>query len=169
MILEAQLGEGESLVWSGRSSDKLLIRSDYVFVLGGALIGVIALGAFVSSLLALFRGDAEAATVGLPVSIAVGAVGLYLVFGRLISRYRRGRRKSYAITDKRVIELTRRDDPSKPPFEKTVALADEPATSLQNHFERRGTITVGSIKLENIDDAPVVFELLSAALANAHR
>lgn len=169
LTVEAQLGEGEALVWSGRSSDKLLIRSDYIFVLSGALLGVIALGAFVATLIVFFGGDAAAATVGMPFAIAVGAASLYLMFGRLIRRYRRSRRKSYAITNLRVIELTTRDDPSEPPFEKIVELADAPTTSLQNHFEGRGTILVGSVKLENINDAPVVYELLQAELAKTHR
>ncbi len=50
-----------------------------------------------------------------------------------------------------------------------MALADQPKTSIQDHFERRGSITVGSIRMENINDAAVVYELLSAELAKVAR
>jgi hypothetical protein len=167
---ESELAAGESLTWAGRSnSDRLLVRSDYVFVLSGAALGVVALGAFIASLLAIFAGDGAAAFVGLVVSFAAGALALFFMFGRLISRYRRTKRKSYAITSERVIERIAPAHHSEQPVTRSVDLSTRPKASLTNHFERRGTITVGAIKMENINDAPVVFELLSGALANASR
>jgi hypothetical protein len=162
---EAHLGSGESLVWSGTGSDKLLVRSDYVFVLSGALLGVVALAAFIASLLAVFAGDGAAAFVGLVASMVAGVIALILMFGRLIRRQRRTQNSQYAITNERVIKLLAHGQPS----EIVVELADKPRTSFTNHFERRGTITVGSIKIENIDDAAVVYELLSAELAKVSR
>jgi hypothetical protein len=161
-VVEHELGVGESLVWTGRGSDRLLIRSDYVFVLSGAVLGVIALGAFVASLLALIDGDGAAATIGLLVSLVAGALAVFLMFGRLIRRYRRMRSTAYAITNQRVIEAHELRTES-------VSLASNPSAKLTNHFERRGTITVGTIKLENINDAAVVFEILSAEIAKVDR
>lgn len=167
-LFESQLGADESLTWVGRSnSERLLIRSDYAFVLSGAVLGVLALGAFIASLLAVFAGDGAAAFIGLFVSFAAGALAVFLIFGRLIRRYRRAKRKSYAITTQRVIEIVAPADHSGDPVVTTVELASGPKTDLTNHFERRGTITVGAIKLENISDAAVVYELLSGELAKA--
>jgi hypothetical protein len=105
MTAAFQLRDGESLTWSGPSnSERLLVRSDYAFVLSGAVLGVLALGAFIASLLAVFGGDGAAAFVGLVVSVAVGAVAVFLMFGRLIRRLRRTKGKSYAITNERVID-----------------------------------------------------------------
>lgn len=169
-LFEDQLGADESLAWSGRSnSERLLIRSDYVFVLSGVVLGILALGAFIASVLAIFAGDGAAAFVGLVISTAVGALALFLMFGRLIRRFRRAHRTAYAITSERVIERIAPAEAHGQPTIHTVALADQPKTSFTDHFERRGSITVGSIKLENINDAAVVFELLSAEMAKASR
>jgi hypothetical protein len=169
-LFEAQLGADESLAWSGHSnSERLMIRSDYVFVLGGAALGVLALGAFIASLLAVLDGDGAAAFVGLLISIAAGALALFLIFGRLIRRFRRARRTSYAITSERVIEIVVPADGSEQPAVQSIALEDQPKTRFVDHFERRGSITVGSIKLENIDGAAVVYELLNSELAKAAR
>lgn len=157
-LLEQALGDGESLVWTGRSSDRLLMRSDYFFVLLGACLGVMAIGAFIASLLALIDGDGAAAFVGLFVSLLAGAVALFLVFGRLVRRYRRTHGRTYAITNLRVIESHLSET-------RSVDLASGPAADVTHHFERRGTITVGDIKIENVDNAAVVYELLSAELA----
>ncbi len=164
-LFEQQLGAGESLVWTGRGSDRLLIRSDYFFVLVGAVLGVVAIGAFVSSLIALFGGDGATSFVGLIVSFLAGVLALFLMFGRLIRRYRHTQRIGYAITNRRVIQLTAAADRAEDPIASFVDFSDNPTTALQNHFERRGTIRVGTIKIENINDAAVVYELLSAELA----
>ena len=167
-LFEGLLGSDESLTWVGRSSvDRLLIRSDYVFVLSGAVLGVLALGAFIASLLAVFAGDGAAAFIGLVFSVAAGALAVFLMFGRLIRRYRRAQRRAYAITSERVIEIVAPTEHSGQPVVNTVELASDPKTGLTNHFERRGTIAVGTIKLENIADAAVVYELLSGELAKA--
>ncbi|MBJ7355282.1 MAG: hypothetical protein JHC98_10710 [Thermoleophilaceae bacterium] len=170
MTADFQLGAGESITWSGRSnSERLLIRSDYLFVLSGAVLGVLALGAFIASILAIFAGDGAAAFVGLVISMAVGALALFLMFGRLIRRYRRAHRTSYAITNTRVIEVVAPAEHSGEPTVRSVLLADQPKAAFTDHFERRGSITVGTIKLENIDNAAVVYELLSAELAKLAR
>ena len=134
------------------------MRSDYFFVLLGACLGVMAIGAFIASLLALIDGDGAAAFIGLFVSLLTGAIALFLVFGRLIRRYRRTHGRTYAITNLRVIE-------SRLSETRSVDLASGPASDVTHHFERRGTITVGDIKIENVDNAAVVYELLSAELA----
>jgi len=166
-LFEQQLGTGETLVWSGRGSDRLLIRSDYFFVLAGTVLGVVAIAAFVASLIALFGGDGAASFIGLVVSFFAGVLALFLVFGRLIRRYRHTQRNGYAITNRRVIQLTAAADRSLDPTPTFVNFSENPTTALTNHFERRGTITVGDIKIENINDAAVIYELLSAELAKA--
>ncbi|MGH2960507.1 MAG: hypothetical protein ACRDKE_12940, partial [Solirubrobacterales bacterium] len=139
------------------------------FVLLGAVLGVIAIGAFVASLIALFGGDGAASFIGLIVSLLAGALALFLMFGRLIRRYRHTQRNGYAITDRRVIQLTAAADRTQDPTARSIEFSTNPVTSLQNHFERRGTITVGTIKMENINDAAVVYELLAAELAKVER
>jgi hypothetical protein len=169
-LLEEQLGANETLIWTGTSnSERLLIRSDYFFVSIGAILAVLALGAFIASLLAVFAGDGAAAFIGLIVSIAVGVLAIFLMFGRLIRRFGRAKLTSYAITSERVIEIVGSADRSGQPTVRSIALADEPKASFVDHFERRGSITVGPLKLENINDAAVVYELLSAELAKAAR
>jgi hypothetical protein len=165
-LLAEQLGANESVTWSGRSnSERLLIGSDYFFISIGAILGVLALGAFIASLLAVFAGDGAAAFVGLLISAGIGVLAIFLMFGRLVRRFGRAERTSYAITSERVIALVAPTHENGQPIIRTVALADLPKTSLTDHFERRGSITVGSITLENIDDAAVVYELLCAELA----
>jgi hypothetical protein len=134
-------------------------------VLSGVVLGIVALAAFIASLLAVFAGDGAAAFVGLVASMVAGVVALMLMFGRLVRRQRRAHLTSYAITNLRVIKLVSGDKP----VETSVEFASDPKISLTDHFEQRGTITVGSVKLENIDKAALIYELLSAELAKAAR
>lgn len=170
MEIRDQLGQNEELVWLGKAnSDRLLRRSDYAWVWLGILLGTIAMAAFVGAVLALIDGGAEGAVVGFLLAVIVGFIAIYLVFGRIARRFGRTHRAAYGITTSRVIAMRGDGELGGSPSVEQVTLAADTPTGLQTHYERRGTISVGDIKLENIDDAAVVYELLQSQIAQIER
>jgi hypothetical protein len=160
--LTEHLRPGETVVWSGQPNrDKLLMRVDYIWVPLGLLIGVLSIASFVAALLTLFDGNAGA-VIGLLVSMLLAALALYLVFGRFVQRRRRAAATFYAITDSRVVALDRG-------VVNEVGLGESIEPRLTEQFERRGVISVGKLDLWNIDNAAVVFEILSGQIAAASR
>lgn len=168
--LEAQLNPDEELVWAGRAnSDRLLRRSDYVAVWSGILLGTVAMAAFIAAIVALIGGSGTGGVIGLLLAAVLGAIALYLVFGRFARRFGRTRRAAYGITTSRVISMRGPAQPGGDPVIEQLAIAPGIATRLTTHYDGRGTITVGGLSLENIDDAAVVYELLQAQIARQSR
>lgn len=162
-----RLAPGEEVVWVGAPNRDRLLRSiDYVYVWTGVLLGVVATAAFVAAVIAMFdASNGGAVVVGLFVAAVLGASSIYLVFGRFIGRFRKIRKVSYALTSTRVIKRTGPATLEDAPAFEEARLTPSMYTNLSTYYEGRGTITAGSLRLENIDQAPVVFELLQAQLA----
>lgn len=168
--LQDQLDRDEQLVWVGKAnSDRLLRRSDYFFVWAGIFLGTVAMAAFIAAILELFNGNGTGALVGFLLSLVLGAVGLYFVFGRFARRFGSTRRAAYGITDTRVIVIELPTELGAAPEISQVAISPDLESRLVTHYENRGTISVGDLTFENIDDAPVVFELLQAQIAQSAR
>ena len=168
--LEAQLSDDEQLVWTGRgNSDRLLRRSDYVWVWIGLVLGVVAFMAAIAAVMTMFNGEPAGSLIGLLTALTLGGIGIYLVFGRFARRFARTRRAAYGITSTRVIAMRTSSEPGAAPEVVQVPITEDLVTALTTHYDGRGTITVGELELENIDDAAVVFELLQVQLARTAR
>lgn len=157
--MEELIEADERVVWVGRpNSDRLLRRSDYAAVWGGVLLGTVAMALLIAGLIALTDRATTGGVAGVIVALLLGALALYLVFGRLARRFGRTRGTAYMITSTRVLAI-RADDVQE------TALTSDVDTHLAMHYEGRGTITVGSVTFENVDDAAVVYEHLQAQIA----
>jgi hypothetical protein len=167
-LTDDQLAPGETIIWtSAPNRDRLLMRIDYLLVPLGFVIGVVAAAALVAAVLAIFDGDGAAAFLGLLLALLTGALALWLVFGRFISRFRQARDSVYAMTETRLFE--RRAVSGSDPIIKSVQLSDDPPISMRRHYEQRGTIRVGPVELFNIDNAAVAVEEIHAQIAQVKR
>lgn len=166
-VFSERLAPGEEIVWSGAPNSERLLRSvDYVWVWAGILLGVVAMASFIAAVVAIFEAsNGGAVVIGLFVSAVLGVASIYLVFGRFAGRFRKLRRVSYALTPVRVLKRTGPDSPVGDPVFEEARLTPSMYTNLSTYYQGRGTITAGSLRLENIDEAPVVFEMLQAQLA----
>jgi hypothetical protein len=127
------------------------------------------MAAFIGAVLALFDGEPVGAVVGFFLSGIVGFIAIYLVFGRIARRYGRTHRAAYGITTTRVISMRNDGELGGAPTIEQLTLTADTPTDLQTHYEGRGTISVGKLKLENIDEAAVVYEQLLAQIARSGR
>lgn len=153
---------GERIVWSGKPNrDKLLMRSDYWFMPVGLLFGLLAIASFIAAIVALFADGGAGAFVGLLASIVLGFISFQLVIGRVVRRRRAFGSLKYAITDRRVLALT--GDALR------AHSLGEMQPTLVNQYERRGDIRTGNLTMQNLDDAAVVFEILSGQIAAARQ
>jgi hypothetical protein len=167
-LTDDQLAPGETIIWTrAPNRDRLLMRIDYLLVPLGFVIGVVAAAALVAAVLAIFDGDGAAAFLGLLLALLTGALALWLVFGRFISRFRQARDSVYAMTETRLFE--RRAVSGSDPIIKSVQLSDDPPVSMRRHYEQRGTIRVGPIELFNIDNAALAVEEIHAQIAQVKR
>jgi hypothetical protein len=167
-ITDEQLAPGETIIWTrAPNRDRLLMRIDYLLVPLGFVIGVVAAAALVAAVLAIVDGDGAAAFLGLFLGLITGALALWLVFGRFISRFRQARDSVYAMTETRLFE--RRAVSGSDPIIKSVQLSDDPPVSMRRHYEQRGTIRVGPIELFNIDNAALAVEEIHAQIAQVKR
>lgn len=157
--LSELLEPGETVVWSGTPNrDQLLVRSDYWWIPLGLLIALLALAAFIASIVAFFGGSAGG-VVGMVVAIALGAIAYQLVIGRVVRRRASLAGLNYAITDRRVMVVGSGGQ--------QVAALNGAKPELTQHYNNRGTIELGGLRLENINEAPVVFEIISGQVAAA--
>jgi hypothetical protein len=160
----------ERIVWVGRAnSDRLLRRSDYAAVWGGIVLGVVATALLIATTGVMLQRATIGAAIGFLAGVALGALALHLVFGRFVRRFLGTRHAVYSITSTRVIAMRGPDRPGGEAVVDQVELTPRTETALQTHYEGRGTITVGALRLENIDDAAVVNELLQAQIAQLER
>lgn len=156
--LSELLQPGETVVWSGTPNrDQLLVRSDYVWIPLGLLVALLALAAFIASVVTFIGGNGGG-VVGLVVALALGAVAYQLIIGRVVRRRAALKNLSYAITDRRAIVV---GDNLQ-----TTAL-NGASPQIVQHYNNRGTISLGDLRFENVNDAPLVFEILSAQIAAA--
>jgi hypothetical protein len=134
--LRALLRPGERLLWSGGPDVRAYtLRGAWFIVPFSILWGGFAIFWEVSALSA--RAPLPFALFGLPFV----AVGLYLIFGRLLVAKREAERSVYALTDQRVIQLVGA-------FRQTlteIALRDLPPLSLTQQPGGLGTITFGAV------------------------
>lgn len=166
--IDDQLGPDEQLIWVGKAnSDRLLRRSDYAWVWSGVVLGTVAMAALLAAILQLVDGNGTGGLIGLAIAALLGVLALYLVFGRLARRFGATHRALYAITNERAIAVQMPSSPADAPELAAVAISRGLSPRLVMHYEGRGTIELGDLAFVNIDNAPVVFELLQAQIAGS--
>lgn len=134
--LDAELGPGERLLWAGQPDGRVRLRrrDAYVFVLGLMGVGFVL---EVVALVLIFGGPVHPS---FPVIMAPFAlIAAYLSFGRLLVDAQRRRRTHYALTDERIIVVSRL-------FARQVASLKLPsieALSLTQERDGSGTLVLG--------------------------
>lgn len=168
--IDEQLERDEELVWVGKAnSDRLLRKSDYVWVWSGIVLGTVGMAALIAAVLALADGNPTGGLLGLLIAAVLGALALYFVFGRLARRYAQTNRAAYGITTSRVIVMQSPTSIGAGPTIEQLTITPDLQSSLATHYEGRGTISIGDLTFANVDDAAVVFELLQAQIALSAR
>lgn len=156
------LGADEKVLWSGApSSEKLLMRNDYLLIPGGVLIGIVGLvGVIVSFSDQL---DGKGSLLRLAIYLVCLVLGWQGVIGHTIRRRRRALATDYAVTDQRVIELRRGDD-DQDPERREVAFESSPPVRVRPQYQGRATIEVGSLRLFNVEGATRIESLIRQQL-----
>lgn len=99
-LFQPELVSGEKIMWTGQPHPKIFSRGDILFIPASLLWGGIA-SLFGSLFFLTFS----------PIFIVIGAffvfAALYFVFGRFIYKIWKQKRTYYAVTDKRILIITR--------------------------------------------------------------
>lgn len=169
-VFSPHLLPGEQIVWSGRPNpDELLVRADRIWIPLGLIAMLFALAAFIASIVTLLGAGSGGALVGFLVALALGATGFHLMIGRVAQRRKRFLATEYAITDRRALMLQIAPALDIPKIELKEAALAASDPKLVNQIAQRGDIAIGRLLFENVDDAPVVFEILSGQIAAARQ
>lgn len=144
--LDDILQPDERVLWSGSpSSERLLMRNDYLWIPLGIVLGIAGLAGTLITLAELLAG--QKTWINLIPALVALVLGWEAVIGHTIRRRRRALRTHYAVTDRRVIERVRGRRKTKT---RSSSFADAQMITVRPQYEDRATIKVGAVTLFNV-------------------